>query len=102
MKLLLCVIFLLPVLFAQTEEPQDSAPTSVSAIQDKPPANAAGQSVDKSVIKPQPGSEAIKPKDYSDASGYLHPFVRMGSYVVADQKTMWSSPFHTSRKDAKW
>jgi membrane-associated phospholipid phosphatase len=100
MKFLLCVTFLLPALFAQTDPPQ--APASDTASEDKPPANSAGQSVDRSVVKPKPGSEAIKPKDYSDSTGYLHPFVRMGNYVVSDQKSMWTSPFHTSRKQAKW
>jgi hypothetical protein len=33
--------------------------------QDKPPANAAGQSKDRSVLKPKPAGEAIKPKDYA-------------------------------------
>jgi len=92
MRFLLCVLFLLPA-FAQTESPP--------VTPDKPPANAAGESVDKSVIKPAPGSEAIKPKDYSDSSGYVHPFTRMGHFVLSDQKAAWTSPFHTSKNDAK-
>jgi hypothetical protein len=92
MRFILYVLFLLPA-FAQTEQ---------TAPQDKPPANAAGESVDKSVIKPTPGSEAIKPKDYSDASGYVHPFYRMGHFVLSDQKAAWTSPFHTSKSEAKW
>ncbi len=102
MDLLLCIT-LLSFLSGPQVQPQQapvSPPESVSP--DKPPANANGQSVDRSVIQPKPGSEAIKPKDYSDASGYFHPFVRMGGYVVTDQKAMWTSPFHSSRKDAKW
>jgi membrane-associated phospholipid phosphatase len=70
--------------------------------QDKPPANAQGQSADQAVLKPKPGQEAIKPKDYHDVSGYWHPMLRMGTFVVHDQATMWTSPFHTSKKDAKW
>ncbi len=98
MRFLLCVLFLMPA-FAQT----DPAPaTSSTANQDKPPANAAGESADKSVIKPAPGTEAIKPKDYSDASGYVHPFTRMGRFVLSDQKSMFTSPFHTSRHQVKW
>lgn len=72
---------------------------SAAAEQNRPPANAAGQSRDRSVLKPKPGQEAIKPKDYSDSSGYLHPFVRMARFVGYDQKAIWTSPFHTS---AKW
>jgi membrane-associated phospholipid phosphatase len=91
MRFLVGVLFLLPA-FAQTD------PTP----QDRPPANAAGESVDKSVIKPTPGSEAIKAKDYSDASGYVHPFCRMGQFVLRDQKSIFTSPFHTSKKQVKW
>lgn len=99
MKIFLCVLFLAPA-FAQN----GPAPASVSAevSQDKPPANTAGESLDKSVIKPAPGAEAIKPKDYSDASGYMHPFTRMGRFVLSDQKSMFTSPFHTSRHQVKW
>lgn len=99
MKILLCIVFLSPV-FAQTEAPPGTAPAPVN--QDKPPASATGQSRDRSVIKPKPGSEVIKAKDYSDATGYWHPFTRMGKYVLMDQKATWTSPFHTSKKDAKW
>lgn len=72
------------------------------ANQDKPPANAAGQSRDRSVIKPKPAGMAIKPKDYSDSTGYWHPFSRMAKYTLMDQKAIWTSPFHTSKKNAKW
>ena len=91
-KLLLCVCILLPA-FAQDAPPPD---------QDRPPANSEGQSRDQSVTKPSPGQEAIKPKDYNDATGYLHPFDRMPRFVAYDQKAIWSSPFHTSRKNVKW
>lgn len=92
MKLLLSLLFLVPA-FAQTDP---------ATPPDKPPANAAGQSLDKSVIKPEPGTEAIKPKDYSDSSGYLHPFTRMGQFVLNDQRSIFTSPFHTSRRQVKW
>ena len=99
MQILFRVESLSPV-FAQTGTPPASAP--VQANQDKPPANAAGRSRDRSLLKPKPGSEAIKPKDYSDASGYWHPFARIGQYTLMDQKAIWTNPFHTSKKDAKW
>jgi len=70
--------------------------------QAQPPANAAGESADRSVIKPKPGGEAIKPKDYSDSTGYWHPFSREAKYILTDQKTIWTSPFHTAKKQAKW
>src|SRR5215831_20226974 len=74
----------------QTAAPAAASQTPVN--QDKPPANAAGQSKDRSVLKPKPAGEAIKPKDYSDASGYWHPFSRMPKYVLMDQKAIWTSP----------
>lgn len=95
MKFLLYLIVLSPAL-AQTVISPDPANTGTA------PANAVGQSRDRSVIKPKPGGEAIKPKDYSDASGYLHPFERMGRYTLMDQKAIWTSPFHTSKRDTKW
>ena len=50
----------------------------------------------------RPFALAIKPKDYSHATGYFHPFGRMDRYVLDDQKAIWTSPFHTSKNDAKW
>ena len=98
MKILLCLLFLLPA-YAQTDS-QPGAPAQTD--RDKPPANAKGQSADRSVVKPKPGQEAIKPQDYHDSTGYWHPFERMGRYFLYDQKAIWTSPFHTSKKDSKW
>jgi len=122
-KVLLLVLFLTPA-FAQTDRlaasdpeltgPQagaasDKTPAAsdqdkpgAAADRDKPPENAQGQSRDRSVIQPKPAGEAIKPKDYSDATGMWHPFTRMGGYVLMDQKGIFTSPFHTAKKDAKW
>jgi len=111
MKLLLCVLFLLPA-FAQEQqsstppEQQPPATEAASPQQDqqaiRPPANAEGESRDRSVIKPKPGTEILQPKDYSNDTGYFHPFRRMARFVIYDQKAIWTSPFHTSKKDAKW
>jgi len=101
---------------AAVQDPQASTPDDPSsetpdpqapAARDQPqsgraPANAKGQSANRSTLKPKPGALAIKPKDYSDQTGYFHPFSRMGRYVLYDQKAIWTSPFHTSRKNAKW
>lgn len=86
MKLLLCGFFLLPS-FAQITSPPVATPD---------------QAADRSVIKPQPGGEVIKPKDYYEGTGYFHPFVRMPKYILMDQKAIWTSPFHTSKANAKW
>ena len=37
-----------------------------------------------------------------EGSGYLHPFVRMPRYILQDQKAIWTSPFHTSKNNAKF
>lgn len=98
MKFLLFLAVLLPALAQTPPATGASGPTD----QNRPPANAAGQSRDRSVLKPKPGQEAIKPKDYHDSTGYWHPFARMGRYFLYDQKAIWTSPFHTSKKDSKW
>ena len=56
----------------------------------------------RSTVEVKPGSPVIKQKDLWDASGYFHPFTRMPKYVLQDQKAIWTSPFHTAAKDAKW
>lgn len=110
MKALLCVLFLLPA-FGQTNPPAAPAsPAPDQQVQTQPatepqntaPANAQGKSANRSVIKPKPGGLAIKPKDYYEGSGIWHPFVRMPKYILMDQKAIWTSPFHTSKKDAKY
>jgi membrane-associated phospholipid phosphatase len=99
MKLLLCVIFLLPAYSQTNPAPGDQATQTEPS---KPPANAEGQSRDRSVLKPKPGQEAIKPQDYHDSTGYWHPFARMARFTAYDQKGIWTSPFHTAKKDIKW
>jgi membrane-associated phospholipid phosphatase len=66
----------------------------LSAAQQSAPADTA--------LDVQPGEAAIKDKDLYDATGYVHPFRRMPRFVLVDQKKIWTSPFHTSKDDAKW
>lgn len=80
----------------QTAGQQAQQSTSVGSQQ-----NAQGES-NRSVIKVKPGGEVLKPKDLYDRTGYLHPFLRMPKYVLMDQGHIWSSPFHTAKKDIKW
>jgi hypothetical protein len=75
MNFLLSIALFLPA-FTQAGPAPGAGPTA--ADQDKPPANAAGQSRDRSVLEPKPAAEAIKPKDFQDATGLWHPFTRMG------------------------
>jgi membrane-associated phospholipid phosphatase len=54
------------------------------------------------VIEVQPGGEVLKNKDLWERTGYFHPFLRMPKYMLSDQKNIWTSPFHTAKKDIKW
>jgi membrane-associated phospholipid phosphatase len=56
----------------------------------------------RTVLGVKPGESAIKNKDFYDATGYFHPFRRMPRFVLEDQKAIWTSPWRTSRKNAKW
>jgi len=55
-----------------------------------------------SAIAVKPGGQVIKPKDYWSETGVFHPFVRMPKYILYDQKAIWTSPFHTKKKDIKY
>jgi membrane-associated phospholipid phosphatase len=71
----------------------------LSAQESTPP--QAGQTND-SALGVAPGSPVLKNKDIYEQTGVLHPFVRMPEYVLRDQKSIWTSPFHTSKRDIKW
>jgi len=89
--------------FCQTP-PDPQTPEQTPPQQTTPAADTAGQQQDRnrSVLEVKPGGEAIKQKDLWEKSGYLHPFRRMPKYVLVDQKAIWTSPFHTAKKDIKW
>src|SRR4029077_14678017 len=55
-----------------------------------------------STLEVTPGQPVIKEKDLWNETGYVHPFVRMPKYILHDQKAIWTSPFHTTKEDAKW
>jgi len=55
-----------------------------------------------STLEVKPGSPVIKEKDLWNETGYAHPFVRLPKYILQDQKAIWTSPFHTTKEDAKW
>jgi membrane-associated phospholipid phosphatase len=88
--------FLLPV-FAQ-----DSAQESATAQNQKPEDQPASRQATDSTLKVKPGSPALKNRDLYEQTGYLRPFMRMPQYVLRDQKSIWTSPFHTTRRDVKW
>ncbi len=86
-----------PVVWGQP--PSAGGPGDQSAPQEQPQKPPEKQ---ESTLEVQPGPPVIKPKDFHDATGYFHPFVRMPKYLVEDQKAIWSSPFHTAKNDLKW
>jgi membrane-associated phospholipid phosphatase len=94
--------------YSQTAAGQTAAPTSSASAtgaagpQDQDAPSPAPQKTTRSVLAVTPGTQAIKPKDLYEKSGYLHPFVRMPKFVLSDQIKIWTSPFHTSKQDAKW
>jgi len=98
-KLVLLALLAIPAF------PQDAAPVPQSAATQQestpPSANQAGQS-DRTVLDVKPGGKVLKNKDFWEGTGYFHPFVRMPRYVLSDQAKIWTSPFHTTKSDAKW
>jgi membrane-associated phospholipid phosphatase len=54
------------------------------------------------VLDVKPGEKAIKNKDIWEGTGVFRPFGRMPRFIVQDQVKIWTSPFHTSKSDAKW
>ena len=87
------LIFLLFPWFCPAQSAQ--SPVANPASTDRAPEQNAA-------LKVEPGSPVIKPKDIYEASGYFHPFTRMPAYIIQDQKAEWTSPFHTSKVNAKW
>jgi membrane-associated phospholipid phosphatase len=99
MKILIPPLFfcLTAAMYGQTPQPGS-----------QPRAGEQSRPADSTPTKPeaaldvQPGGPVIKEKDLWTQTGYFHPFVRMPKYMLQDQKAIWTSPFHTGRKDAKY
>ncbi len=66
-----------------------------------PEQTQSGQDAQRSTVEVKPGSPVLKQKDLWDETGYFHPFSRMPRYILQDQKAIWTSPFHTTKQDAK-
>jgi len=76
---------------------------TIALGQTPPENNAAGNGTSqRSTIEVKPGPPAIKQKDIWNETGFFHPFVRMPKYILQDQKSIWTSPFHTATQDTKW
>jgi len=90
-------------MFGQTPSPGPDVQTQPPAQeQTKPSGDNQQGAAQRSTLEVQPGSPVIKQKDLWDASGYFHPFMRMPMYILQDQKAIWTSPFHTAKKDVKF
>jgi membrane-associated phospholipid phosphatase len=106
--LLAALLTITTVGLAQTTPAPDQAASQQTSPQQAPPVsqppdqNRQQEDRNRSVLEVKPGGEAIKQKDLWDQSGYFHPFARMPKYVLQDQKAIWTSPFHTAKKDIKW
>lgn len=87
-------------LFGQAQPPDNIATDDqqTSANQKQSPSHEA----QRSALDVKPGGQVIKQKDLWDATGYIHPFVRMPKYILQDQKAIWTSPFHTAKSDIKY
>jgi membrane-associated phospholipid phosphatase len=97
MKLVYLSLLILPA-FCQEQPPVTEPAAAPPAVeQPKTPKQA-----DRSVIDVKPGENAIKNKDLWEETGVFHPFTRMPKFIIRDQVAIWTSPFHTSKSDAKW
>lgn len=93
-------LLVLPAM-SQTRPPDDRGDAAdappAAADTATSPAEARGTATEV-----KPGPEVIKEKDFWNESGYFHPFLRMPRYILHDQEAIWTSPFHTAKKDVKY
>lgn len=82
--------------------PSDAQSTVPEAPANQTTSQSARGEKNRSVLDVKPGEPDIKNKDFFDRTGYFHPFRRLARFVLSDQKTIWTSPFHTSKSDAKY
>ena len=90
------LLLLVCTAFAQTQTDQDQ---NQDQNQDQKQNQEQPQ---HSTVDVKPGPPVIKEKDIWNETGFFHPFVRMPKYLLQNQKAIWTSPFHTTRKDAKY
>jgi membrane-associated phospholipid phosphatase len=112
----ICASLVMPV-YAQTQDPVTPEPNENSAsqsqstdkvqstekAQEPTPATteAQGKEPEKApTLHVPPGGPAIKESESQRKP--VSPWKRVPLHVLEDQKAIWTSPLHTSRKDAKW
>ncbi len=100
--------FLLPVLLVPLfgQEPAATPATPPPAGQQRTAEESAtapkASGAARTAIDVNPGGKVLKNKDFWEGTGYFHPFGRMPKYVLGDMAKIWTSPFHTTKSDAKW
>lgn len=77
-------------------------PSTPTPAPDENTAQATEGEQNRSALAVKPGEQTLKNKDLFDKTGYFHPFRRMPRFIIVDQKKIWTSPFHTSKKDIKY
>ena len=97
----LLIVFLLSAFPLPAQDATSTAPAQSPPAQQQQQQMALPGQGTHSVLKPAPGQEAIKEKDLYDRTGYFHPFRRMPQFLAVDQKKIWTSPFHTPKRDAR-
>ena len=53
-------------------------------------------------VLPVIANAVTKNKPLYQNTGFVQPFLQMPSYALSDQRSIWTSPFHMNRKEAKW
>src|SRR5215510_7738452 len=91
MRFLLTGVLLCGTVWAQSEDQTDSRQTD-SQQSGEANRSAVGVKAVKPTIKTP---EVINNEPFG-------PITRIPKYILNDQKHIWTSPFHTSKKDAKY
>ncbi len=89
---LLSVAAVCPAVAQKTESDKAAERKNREASQSEAPA---------STLTVPPGPPIIKTSDLLEEKK-LTPWKRLPRYVLRDQRGIWTSPFHTSKADAKW
>jgi membrane-associated phospholipid phosphatase len=71
-----------------------------SAFSQTPAAPPPEGEASRSTLEVKPGKPAIKTSELDRNT--VAPWKRFPRYLLADQHHIWTSPFHTSKSDAKW
>src|SRR5438876_9350134 len=87
---LLPALVVAPMVAQETRSDQEAAQENSQASRAKGP----------STLEIKPGPPTIKDKDIAQEAK-IRPWKRLPRYILRDQRAIWTSPFHTSKADAK-